>query len=1267
MREKRFIDNLTHNNSDYNNPELAITTANLCNTISRDINTDSQRFIYELLQNADDASNQNNRLDVQIDFVGDYLIISHKGEPFSEIDIESISSAGDGTKTGDNKKTGFKGIGFKSVFSHSNFVIIKSKNFCFRYDRNYWQNHWNEKWGNQSAWQNERRAKHKDEQPKMPWQIIPIWTELPPELKKLPAFREFNVSTVSKYDQVEKLKKDLADLLSNTQIVLFLRSEKVLITVNSSDKLIIEKIKTKESTFLKRNGNTQSEWLIKTENVDIPLEVQNKIKYDEKSPKKLKEALRTEISFAIQLEENKLKAIDKVNSLIFTYLPTSINYSFPFLVNASFLTDAGRQHLHQDVFWNKWIFEQIPLKFFAWIAELTSKSSKYNKQFLTILPHKLDGSSALEQSFNKGYRQALETIAFIPNLSGDLLKVSQAIFDNTSISDFIDKFLLVSYVNKKLSRSFTIHSFVSQLEPISTLKKIGVKIFDIDDLEGFIASDIFVNKHKLEENFKLILFLYEQAERSKNDEGNTWNEKLRHTHFIFDETQKLKSPKHIYFPSVEFSDNFNSDINIIHNSVVEQINQNQFIKNWLEFLGVRDPSDLSFIEKTIIAQFDTYITKDNALQIGRYLFNAHRKGILQEQHYEDLERFKIITQEKSLISAESAYLSDFYEPELRIETVYKNDFYVSDTYFESKDFKSEWKTFFLKIGVHENIELQSIEVNRRHDLDKIELEYFEEVGAEAKKGHSHPQYVNSLNEVYIDKIAYSELARESINFARLFWKKVFLEISINSVSLKASMPWGYYRSKVYVKNYFFWSLENSKFIPTTQETCLKASEVFSSDIPKIKEMVGKYLPVFDYDEPIPPDWLNYLNFKRDLGVSDYLQVLASISQDTAISTEEQKDNQKRIRLIYEKLASINLHSSDKEKISAWGTENKLLSQDGSTFFYPKDLSIVTVEGFRASKLAYTDKLTSEIIELLRLFGVAIIDKVLPIIPNSKAEIKDLKNKLVQISPLVAVLSVEKSKDPKEWELEYERIINKLEKIRFFETSEIYLSYGNENDKQKRSSWAQENKFYYVGNWYSPRVLDGLVQPLGKFLGIRYAERLLIVLLLENFASGIEYLKEKGYDINLIPENFLNPREPESFAINQDNRPYNQSDEDLGRKGELFVYEELKRIYSKKYSRLPLQKTKNGFKIGNLVEVFWRNILENTTEDHDFKIVENGKEIYIDSKATPHSKNVQKVPFFISQSEFALLETAEKYLIARVFNVTSNPTMELIKLEIYNLN
>ncbi|MFM7372229.1 MAG: hypothetical protein ACKO2Z_31475, partial [Sphaerospermopsis kisseleviana] len=122
--------------------------------------------------------------------------------------------------------------------------------------------------------------------------------------------------------------------------------------------------------------------------------------------------------------------------------------------------------MHQDVFWNNFIFQQIPLKFFELISELANKSSKYNKQFLKILPHKLDGSSALEKSFNRGYKQAIDTIAFVPNKNGELLKVSQAIFDKTNISDVISDQIFINYINLKQQNNFTIQSLVLDIEPM---------------------------------------------------------------------------------------------------------------------------------------------------------------------------------------------------------------------------------------------------------------------------------------------------------------------------------------------------------------------------------------------------------------------------------------------------------------------------------------------------------------------------------------------------------------------------------------------------------------------------------------------------------------------------------------------------------------------------------------------------------------------------------------------------------------------------------
>ncbi|MBN8683995.1 MAG: DUF3883 domain-containing protein [Chitinophagales bacterium] len=674
-------------------------------------------------------------------------------------------------------------------------------------------------------------------------------------------------------------------------------------------------------------------------------------------------------------------------------------------------------------------------------------------------------------------------------------------------------------------------------------------------------------------------------------------------------------------------------------------------------MGVKEPSDLSFIEKSIIAQGKTYVTKENAIVIGRYLFNTHKKGLLQEWHYEQLYNLNVITTKNSLVSSNESFLSDFYEPELKLEQTYFQDFFISSEYIEEKDLKSEWKTFFIKIGVNETISWT------KKNLSRIELqskypEYFSIIPSGVP--NQMWGFPNDFYSYEFNLVSFIELCKDYY-FSKNFWAIVLIKnLPIKQGHIDLGI--GYYNLRIQSLNN--WIIKNEPIIPNTQKNCLKASQTYSSVIPQIKEIGGKYLPIFDFEGAIPPDWQEYLGLKETLGLHEYLEVLKGIWMDNTVSEMQQRENQKRVVLIYEKLSLLNLHQSEMDEIREWSKSNKLLAKNGTDFYYPNELAIVTVEGFRASNLAYVEKTIPEIIKLLRNFGIKIIDKVIPTISNSKVEITDLKTKLQQISPLIALVAVEKSKNRKEWEDEYERIRKKLSAIRFFETTEIYLSYGNDDDRQKRSSCAENDNFYYVGKWYSPRVLDGLVEPLGSFLKIRYAERILTVLLLESFSEGIEYLIEKGFDISLIPEELINSNESEIRMINQGNRAYNQSDEDLGKQGELVVFENLKQKYSQKYSQ-SVEETLTGFRVGAKVEVFWRNKNNTTTANHDFKVVELGKEIYIDSKATPYGKNIEKVCLYISGGELDLMETAEKYLIARVYNATSstNVEVEFVRLQI----
>lgn len=109
MSKKEHIQNLHKNWEDFiqSYPKQANTLANLLNTISSDIFSENQRFIFEFIQNADDSANTVGN-EIYFDFHTDFLTISHKGKPFDKEDIHAITDAGEGTKSTDITKTGYK-------------------------------------------------------------------------------------------------------------------------------------------------------------------------------------------------------------------------------------------------------------------------------------------------------------------------------------------------------------------------------------------------------------------------------------------------------------------------------------------------------------------------------------------------------------------------------------------------------------------------------------------------------------------------------------------------------------------------------------------------------------------------------------------------------------------------------------------------------------------------------------------------------------------------------------------------------------------------------------------------------------------------------------------------------------------------------------------------------------------------------------------------------------------------------------------------------
>ncbi len=93
--------------------------------ISEQLYSDRSHFVYELLQNAEDAlerrfrQNPNDRSHCAVQFrlFSDRLEFRHFGTPFNEEDVRGISDVLKGTKKEDFVQIGKFGIGFKSVYA----------------------------------------------------------------------------------------------------------------------------------------------------------------------------------------------------------------------------------------------------------------------------------------------------------------------------------------------------------------------------------------------------------------------------------------------------------------------------------------------------------------------------------------------------------------------------------------------------------------------------------------------------------------------------------------------------------------------------------------------------------------------------------------------------------------------------------------------------------------------------------------------------------------------------------------------------------------------------------------------------------------------------------------------------------------------------------------------------------------------------------------------------------------------------------------------
>ena len=1235
------------------NPDVATTVEQGLMQLSSGIYTEEERFIFELLQNAVDSYDEmtNDTLTIKIMIEGDYLVFMHNGASFSPRDIEGICDIGNGNKAKDTKKIGYKGIGFKSVFMRSTCVTIKTGEYCFMFDKQYWEGFW------ERNWKKEYGIKSDEKVYLMPWQIIPIEANEPISLDT----SNYNVITYIKITNTSSLEKKIVKLLSNSQFLLFLRCKNIQMTFVSNNVFLanVNKKCNDNIVILSSNGKEDSRWLTYTNpEVEVPKELNSDIKADINTPQKLKNAKTFDLSFAIQIDNNsKIKSLDKDDAVIYTYLPTSFkfgNEGFHFLVNANFITDAGRQQLHKDSEWNKLIFSKIPSEYLNWMKEISSTFSNYYE----VLPKKSYGSNnALEETFATEMVKAINDIAFIPRANNAKSKVlaSSAVMDKMGMSEAISKKLLTTHINRTYNEDFSEKDFINPVwKGFKLLEDYGVFIFDKQKLKALFEDEKAFDNIEPCIDVKLIDFLFEYylQNRSEQEELITV---LQDTRFLLDEEGNLSCPHDLFFPSQYKERNeLAEDAIFLHNIVNEHLESNKQEFNWVSQLGVEELSDITFIQN-VICKSD-YITKENSIEVTRFLFESNlNHNIFDEIDDCYLSRLQFLTKQGNLEYASDLYLGSKYKPEVDIEPYFDEDIFVSEDYCEDEDNISEWNLFLSKLGINNTLELRYIRLDETEDI-KLLKDVKEKFGKEYNVGSWGTHFYYSFKYLYVFYAPFVLTNECSNDLLTIIWSNIFskpFECNEDKVYGTAGF-WQESRSFADLKevNFIDWALDNYQLFPTTDGRCLHSNQILCNT-DDIKDIADKYLPVINLNNPIHDSWNEVLHLRNILQLEDYLTILTGISKDE----ENVEQNKERISKIYQRLVDLDCLTSPAktEQIKEWSKNNKILSKD-LTFKFPKDLSHITLDGFSSENRVYIGSPSNreKVISLLSLMGVRVITER-NIKPSFKApkEASELKSMLKSIvSPLTIVALGEKIEETSYKEKKHS-LLTLLNNTHFYHCEEIRLTYGNNEDTIEKNTFGNKNEFYYTGS-LRPANIEPLLTSFCKYLDIKGKERELFIMLIENYEGIRQNLEDKGYDTSLLEED----KQQDSGTIQTTLGGYNPSISEqernvkTGFKGEILVYEKL---IAMGYTPIcPSISTEKDYeqKISLNGKTYF---CKSNYEKYDISFVtRNGVKVYLEVKATTRDKSSQEnMP--ISYRELSMIEECDmddscSYMIVRVFGI-----------------
>ena len=597
---------------------------------------ETAHFVYELLQNADDA----NATEVTIILREDRLLFKHNGTKHFDItddnddpvgDINSITGIGNSSKENNQNKIGKFGVGFKAVFQYTDTPEIYDEPFKFKIED----------------------------------LIVPTFIEHDHPVRKagetlfvLP-FRDPQKAFGEIKSRLETLKNPILFLRNLKRIVWHIETGNKQLTTTEYSKTLLEK-KEYENITLERyhlnNAHHEDDVFLFSRDITITLADQTKT------------ILPIYVGFYYDEQNKCLKTTDTQN--IYCFFPTKETFKTCFISHAPFLLTENRQNIKRDEHLNTDLLSCI-----AYLAAdavvilkdygLEHEQYLINENIVDIIPlypsrYYHSDEEMFEKPMENAFKQLLEDEEILLSRNNNYLAANHAYKTTKAIWDLLtqEQFCCARGNSRDLDEDDEIPEDIDFLkwELISKLDKLDDSKDLYSDIESYSVEDLgndisatFMEAQKKDWVTKFYTFL-------RNDAPKYWKmtPQTRNTAYVFRRAPIIKiqngewvapfvdtTTPNVFLPITNTSGD-QSDYKFISQ---EYLQEEMALKFFME-LEIKQPDETDYIRNSILKKYteeDVDIEDDIIKADFLYLLSVYNKvkNTDQEEDYIKLIKGKL--------------------------------------------------------------------------------------------------------------------------------------------------------------------------------------------------------------------------------------------------------------------------------------------------------------------------------------------------------------------------------------------------------------------------------------------------------------------------------------------------------------------------------------------------------------------------------------------------------------------------------------------------